>query len=319
MRSASVRSKTVEGSPRSAPSGSSIRSDPIDDGVDVDEAAGGRPPLDAVFLEVDAQRAQQVAPVAPIVLEEGPSGRGRSSRDRLGSWPEAASPYGPRALVATITVRRGQASASGRGLAPPGGRPGVVVRALAAVRETTVTGPAPATSRKAAWSSLSELTEIEPARRGGRPTRTTIEPACSTARLRGARVASRSRTTSRQRRCLVVPAIGARAPRRDPVARCDIGDPDDQQVVRLGRGRTPGGRPVAAIASSLAIGAGKRSAAASPRRRSSTSRAARTLAKASATPVVAASTSARSMGPRSSSDGTGAGGPRLATERGRRR
>jgi len=46
--------------------------DAIHDGVDVDEAAGGDPPLDAILVEIGAQGRDQLTAVGPIVVEERP-------------------------------------------------------------------------------------------------------------------------------------------------------------------------------------------------------------------------------------------------------
>jgi len=46
--------------------------DAIHDGVDVDEAAGGDPPLDAILVEIGAQGRDQLSAVGSIVVEERP-------------------------------------------------------------------------------------------------------------------------------------------------------------------------------------------------------------------------------------------------------
>jgi hypothetical protein len=69
----------------------------------MDEAAGGGPSLDAVLLEVDAQRPGEVGAVPAIMLEEW---RQRAPRERLELDACRSSPYGPSSRAPMTAPRR---------------------------------------------------------------------------------------------------------------------------------------------------------------------------------------------------------------------
>ena len=197
MRRARVMSKTVVGSARSDAEQLLDAADAVDDGVHVDEAAGRGPALDAVLLEVDAERAQQVAAVAAIVLEERPQ---RPSGERLEVVPGAGAQQQPvRAELARGDDRPAAAQLQHQldRLAGEAERRRVVVRAPAAIRDGDRDRPG---AGDLADRRL-ELARRAPGDRarspGWRPRARRSSRACSTARLRGARTARRSRTTSR--------------------------------------------------------------------------------------------------------------------------